>query len=190
MKKLGNNKGFTITELLIAVFITGVLAAAGFEFYISMHNQTLAQEEISDMQQASRASLQDIVKTLRMAGYRVGTHPAYAINGDSLMIFYNGTQPIDTVLYFLEDYGDDEIAMIPGFPTSSPPRKLMKQFNGNTAEVFADYISRINFSTTGSATVQVTIEVQTEKPDEDYTINNGYRRYAAMETVNLRNLSL
>jgi len=60
MKRLRNNRGYTIIEMLVAVLITGILASAGFEFYISMHNQTLAQEEISDMQQASRASLQEI----------------------------------------------------------------------------------------------------------------------------------
>jgi len=190
MKRLRNNRGYTIIEMLVAVLITGILASAGFEFYISMHNQTLAQEEISDMQQASRASLQEITKNLRMAGYRVGTHPAYVINGDSLMIFYSGTQPIDTILYFLADYSTDEKAAIPGFPQSNSPRKLMKQVNSGYAEMFADYIRRVSFTAVSPSSVQVVIEVQTSMPDEDYNYNNGYRTYAAAETVNLRNVSL
>jgi len=190
MKRLHNNKGFTISEVLIAVFITGVLAAAGFEFYISMHNQTLAQEEISDMQQASRASLQDIAKTLRMAGYRVGAHDAYQINGDSLRVFYNGTNPVDTIMYFLADYAYDELQGIPAFQTGSVPKKLMKQVNSNNAEIFADYIHNISFTALTSSTVQVSIEVQASHPDEDYTYNGGYRTYSALETVSLRNVAL
>lgn len=190
MKRLRNNRGYTIAELLIAMFITGILAAAGFEFYISMHNQTLAQEEISDMQQASRASLQDITKTLRMAGYKVGSHVPYAINGDSLYIFYNGTQPVDSVLYFLADYTSDELAGMSAFSTGSTPHKLMKQVNSAAAEVFADYITDVTFTAINSSTIQVTINVQAAQPDEDFVTNGGYRTYSALETVNLRNVAL
>ncbi|MEW5923091.1 MAG: prepilin-type N-terminal cleavage/methylation domain-containing protein [Candidatus Zixiibacteriota bacterium] len=190
MKKLRNNKGYTIAELLIAMFITGVLAAAGFEFYISMHNQTLAQEEISDMQQASRASLQDITRTLRMAGYKIGSHDPYAINGDSLYIFFNGTQPVDSVLYYLADYSESELAGMASFPTGSTPHKLMKKVNSATAELFADYITDVTFTAINSSTVQVTIDVQAAQPDEDFVDNGGYRTFTALETVNLRNVAL
>lgn len=190
MRKLRNNRGYTIAELLIAMFITGILAAAGFEFYISMHNQTLAQEEISDMQQASRASLQDITKTLRMAGYKIGAHAPYRINGDSLLIFYSDTQPVDTIMYYLEDYTSAELLSMPTFPTGSSPHKLMKKVNSTAAELFADYITDVTFIAVNASTVQVTIDVQAAQPDEDFVNNGGYRTYTALETVNLRNVAL
>ena len=58
MNKLFTSKGYTLIELLIALFLTGVITTAGFHFYVKMHNSALTQEEISDMQQKSRASLQ------------------------------------------------------------------------------------------------------------------------------------
>ncbi len=190
MKRLRNNRGYTIIEMLVAVLITGILASAGFEFYISMHNQTLAQEEISDMQQASRASLQEITKTMRMAGYKVGAHPAYEINGDSLSIYFSDSQPVDTVLYYLASYSYDEMQSMPPFSTGNQPKKLMKQINNSTAEIFADYIKSVSYTAINSSTIQISVEVQASMPDEDYNYNNGYRSYAATETVNLRNVSL
>ena len=112
MRKLKCSKGYTLIELLISLFITGLLVAAGMKFYVSMHNQALAQEEISYMQQNARSCLQEVSKSLRMAGYKIGSHPAYRINGDSLYVFYNDSQPVDTVLYYLEDYTTSELPWI------------------------------------------------------------------------------
>ena len=91
MKKFKNNKGYTLLEILIGLFLTGLIAAAGFEFYATMHNQRLVQEDISDMQLNARNSLQEIVKTLRMGGYKISTHPPYRASGDSLFVFYSET---------------------------------------------------------------------------------------------------
>jgi len=77
--------GFTILEVLVAGLITGILAMSSFQFYVSMHNQTLTQEEVSDMQTNCRASLHEIGQTLRMGGYKLSdTHNPFEITGDSL----------------------------------------------------------------------------------------------------------
>lgn len=190
MKRLRTNHGYTIIELLIALFMTGLISMAGFQFYVAMHNSTIVQEEVSEMQNNCRASLDDIIRNLRMAGYRVGGHVPYSINGDSLCVYYLDSASIDTVLYYLASYTTSELATLPSYPDGLVPRKLMKQENGAAAAVFSDYIHDITYTAVSSSTVEVTLEVQSSRPDEGFAENEGYRILSATETVNLRNLML
>jgi prepilin-type N-terminal cleavage/methylation domain-containing protein len=188
MKILHNKRGYTIIEMLIALFITGVIAAAAFEFYVSMHNQTLAQEDISDMQQNARVTVAEITKSLRMAGYKINdTLPAFEVNGDSLYVFYSETQPVDSVLYFLMDYPEGSLTR---FTDGLAPKMLMKKVNSNAPEVFSEFISDITFTVVDSSSVEVAVEVITSRPDEDHRDNSGFRTIAADENVNIRNRSL
>ena len=191
MKKLHNNRGYTLLEILIALFLTGIIAAAGFEFYITMHNQQIVQEDISDMQLNSRNSLHEVVKSLRMAGYKMSdTLPYFQINGDSLYVFYSETQPVDTVLYYLDDYTLSEFSRIDEAPVGLEPRKLMKKVNGAPAAIYADYVRVWRLKAIDSATVEVALVTQAPQPDEDFTSNYGYRLHIAHERVNIRNAAL
>ncbi|MEZ5358451.1 MAG: prepilin-type N-terminal cleavage/methylation domain-containing protein [Candidatus Zixiibacteriota bacterium] len=190
MRKLRNNKGFTIIEVMIALLITGIVSGAALNFYIKMHNQTLTQEEISEMQQNLRASLDEIIKALRKAGYKTGTHTAFRINGDSLYVFYQETQPIDTVLYFLADLSSAELAAYADLPTRLRPHKLMKQVNSAGPVVFSEHINNLTFTAHSSSNVEVAVSVQPSRPDVDFSENEGYRIYSASERVNIRNLIL
>lgn len=188
MKILKNIKGVTLIEILIAMFITGLISAAGFSFYIQMHNSALTQEEISDMQNSSRASLEEICKSLRMAGFKIGGHPAYRINGESLYVFSSITKPVDTILYFLQDYSEGELAMADSLPMALRPRKLMIQTNNGHPEVYADNIRTMQFRPVGTCAIQVSLTVQPLKADMVYLDNRGYRMHTATERVKLRNL--
>lgn len=182
--------GFTILEVLVAGLITGILAMSSFQFYISMHNQTLTQEEVSDMQTNCRASLHEIGQTLRMGGYKLGTHDPYDIYGDSLYVFFSETQPVDTVLYFLQEFSDQEYAQ--GYPRPAGMRifKLMKKVNSLKAAVFADYIKTIRYTAVASDEVLVAITIESQKPDETFQTNNGYRTFTLVDRVILRNANL
>ncbi len=191
MKCLRNSRGFTVIELLIALLITGIIAAAGFQFYIQMHNSALTQEEISDMQQSSRASLDEISKSLRMAGFKIGSHPAYLINGESLYVFASITQPVDTILYYLESYPDTALVLEKSLDKIGlKPRKLMIKLNSQSPEIFADNIHSINYRAIDSTTVEVTLTVQPMKADMAWSENHGYRFFTANERVKLRNLDI
>ena len=188
MKRIQSIRGYTILEMLIALFITGIITATGFQFYVSMHNQSLTQEEISDMQQNVRVTLDELTKTVRMAGYKTGAHEAYHINGDSLYIFYAGTtQPIDTILYFMADHSSYELSR---FPDNIQPRKLMKQINSDTASVFAEFINKISYRAISPSVVVVDVQIVSSKPDEKYADNNGFRTIEVEENVTLRNALL
>jgi len=192
MKILKNSKGYTMAELLISLFITGLLATAGFQFYIQMHNSALSQEEVSEMQQSSRASLQEMGRVLRMAGYKLnGVHAAYRINGDSIYIFFSDTKPIDTILYFLADYGNGDLPMIAdSIDDSRKPKMLMKQVNNTRPEVFADNINNMSFTVVNSSTIEIALVVQPLKSDQTYVGNGGFRSYSAAERIKLRNLGI
>ncbi len=185
-----NTRGYTLLEMLIAILLTGVLAASGFEFYETMHGQTITQEQISYMQQSCRASLEEITKTLRMAGYKVGSHPAYQISGDSLWVFYNDAQPVDTVLYYLEPYTQDDLGAAYATYGSNVPFKLMKRFDSEQPAVFADYVRSISYVALNASTIQVSLRVQTSLPDDTYLPDNGFRSLVGIEQVILRNVAL
>jgi len=184
MFRCNNNKGFTLLEVLISLFLTGVIAAAGFNFFVTTHNQRVVQEDISDMQQSSRNSLQEIVKILRMAGYKIGSHVPYQINGDSLYVFFSETQPVDTVLFYVDDYGDYDLGNpMMTAPEGLEPRRLMKKQNSASPAVFADYIRYMLFNVIDTNTINVTLVTQASQPDEAFTGNYGYRLYVATWTV-------
>jgi hypothetical protein len=190
MKKIKSCRGITLTEVLIGLFLTTLMAAAGFKFYISMHNSSLSQEEVADIQQTSRACLDDISKNLRMAGYKIGSHVPYTINGDSLYVFFNGTQAVDTILYFLDYYTVSELDNLNDFPNGLVPKKLMKKVNSSAPEMFAGMINDIVYTIESPSRIQIAIDVQASKADEDFASNSGYRLYTTSETVTVRNMNL
>jgi hypothetical protein len=190
MKVFKNSKGMTVIEILIAMFVTGLITAAGFQFYIQMHNNVLNQEQVSDMQHSSRASLEEICKTLRMAGFKVDGHDPYRINGESLYVFSSITQPVDTILYFLQSYSELELVIDDALARDLRPRKLMIQVNNGTPEIFADNIRSMSFDTLSGSAIEVSLTVQPLKADEKFIADQGFRNHTAVEQVKLRNLDI
>ena len=187
--RLADNRGITILEVLIAAFITAIMVTATFRFYSAMQLQSEAQYEVSETHHICRASLHDIKKTLRVAGYKLSGHPPYEINGDSLAVYFSLTQPVDTVLYFLVEYSDQEYAMVPNLPTGRRLFNLMKQTNSSPPGLFANLITGIRYAPVDSANMVVSISSQTSKQDNAYSPSNGYRSYSMVERVSIRNVS-
>ncbi|MGA1796339.1 MAG: PilW family protein [bacterium] len=61
--------GFTLVELLLALFISAVMAAAIFDFFIAQNKSYSVQDQVAEMQQNMRAAVNLMVKEIRMAGY-------------------------------------------------------------------------------------------------------------------------
>lgn len=191
-------RGFTLIELLIAALITAVLAAAAFQFYVTMQQQVTTQKDISDMQQISRSCLQEIGKNLRMAGYMLPAgHPAYDLPTTSELWIYVGIgdlsdpDPVDTVRYFLQEYTSTEYAEVPFLPTGMQLFKLMKwQDDWTEPQVFADFITSITFTEILPAEMAIILEVQTSKGDETFNQNSGFRTFINTERITMRNLTI
>lgn len=185
--RIQSNAGYTILELLIALLLTGIIAATGFAFYVSMHNSASAQEDISNMQHTARSSLQEISKTLRMAGYKLPAgHAAFQVNGDSLFIYYSDTKPVDTVLYYLTQ----NTTLAGGKPSGWAPMYLMKKVNSAIPSIFSDVVRSIDYNVIDSATVEVSIEAQTIRSDDTWERDEGFRSFTSTERVSIRNLSI
>jgi hypothetical protein len=61
--------------------------------------------------------------------------------------------------------------------------------NSAYPEVFSELIKDITFTVLNSSTVEVLIEVQTSKADEDFASDRGFRTYTSLESINIRNLA-
>ena len=195
-KNILERNGFTLIELLIAVLITGIISAASFQFYVTMQQQVVTQQSISDMQQISRSTLQEMGKTLRMAGYLVPSYEPYEINGCSLTVNYSASGTEDdlaTVTYFLEEFDESDYAKVVFRPDGMQLYKLMKEVDGGAPDIFADFITSIQYTpipVMGAPDMAITLEVTTSKGDETFNANDGFRKFVNTERVNMRNVSM
>lgn len=189
LKKRNDQVGFSILEVLIASVITGIIATAAFSFYTRMSEQSEHQFNISEMHQLCRTSLYDIRKTLIQAGFKITGHPPYEVKGDTLAVYYSDTQPVDTILYYLEEYTDSEYGAIPDLPQTHKLFKLYKKVNSAAPALFADYVVSINYNQVDAANMIVSIDVHSLRKDDSYQPNDGFRTYRLSERINIRNVS-
>jgi hypothetical protein len=180
----------TLLELLIATFITGILVAGLFSFYVTMEHETEIQHDVTEIQHLCRVTIDDIKKSLRMSGYRLDGHDPYKISGDSLSVYFSETQTVDTVLYYLQEFTAAEYSSMTNLPAGTKVCYLMKKRNSQQPGIFADYINDMNFVPIDSVSMAVTVKAQSARPDEKFAENNGYRTHELGARVYMRNLDL
>ena len=171
--KILNEKGISLVELLIAVFLTVLICSAMLDFYLIQHNQFLVQEDISDMQQNARVAMDEITKNIRKAGYGLFGHQVISVNPNSIRIFYSNGSQIDSILYYISRVN-----------VSHP--YLMKRVGSNVAQVFAENIDSLEFRQTGQL-VFVRIVAREDTRDQHLT-GDKYRRRALSSFVKVRNI--
>jgi prepilin-type N-terminal cleavage/methylation domain-containing protein len=67
--KLKEVKGLTLIELIIALLISGILIAALYRTFIGQQKTYTVQEQVVDMQQNVRVSINKMMSEIRMAGF-------------------------------------------------------------------------------------------------------------------------
>lgn len=92
--KLINTAAFTVVEMLIAALLTTVIVTAALKVYNVQQKHLLVQEQISDMQQSVRSSMDELSTKIRLAGYGLPpnfTAPIVAsnTNPDTITVVYN-----------------------------------------------------------------------------------------------------
>ena len=80
-----NNYGFTLTELMVAVAISGIVLAAVTQLFISSNKFYTVQSKVSNVQQDIRAAMSIMARDIRMAGYE-----AFGITDDPVIEIANG----------------------------------------------------------------------------------------------------
>src|SRR4030067_2168812 len=103
MKKLNNQKGITLVELLIGALMSLIILSAVLGFYVTQHDHWLVQEEVSDMQQNGRALLDELTRFIRKAGYGMAGQTAFRITGDTLTIFVKETGKVDNTQFYVSN---------------------------------------------------------------------------------------
>lgn len=69
IEKLRKQKGTSFLEVMIALAIMGVITTAIFKLYIASHKNYIVQDEVQFTQQNARASIDELARQIRMAGY-------------------------------------------------------------------------------------------------------------------------
>jgi type II secretory pathway pseudopilin PulG len=67
--KLRKQHGTSFLEVIIALAIMGVITTAIFKLYIASHKNYIVQDEVQFTQQNARASIDELARQIRMAGY-------------------------------------------------------------------------------------------------------------------------
>jgi prepilin-type N-terminal cleavage/methylation domain-containing protein len=170
-----NNKGFTILELLVAALITAIVASAALAFFLRTNQQYFSQDEIAEMQQNIRASIQEIAGELRMAGYNIpDTIPPVEIDsllsGPDTLVIHRDTLAI-------KFYVDESDTLHPC---------LIKDVNG-VGNIFADEIESFDVSVVGSSSVRITLTATSARADDQIMNGDRFRKTASL-VVNMRNL--
>ncbi|MCP4704367.1 MAG: hypothetical protein GY865_07135 [candidate division Zixibacteria bacterium] len=92
ISKLKNRAGMSILEVLIALFLAGIVTTAIFKIYITQHKNWMIQEDVTDIQQNARAAIDELNRNIRMAGHALpfglNAIEAYDTNPDTIIVNY------------------------------------------------------------------------------------------------------
>lgn len=69
IKNARSQRGTTFLEVMIALAIMGLVTTAIFKLYITQHKNYMTQDDITTIQQNVRASIDELSRHIRMAGY-------------------------------------------------------------------------------------------------------------------------
>lgn len=67
--RLRASSGFSLMEVLISLALMSVVTIAIFRAYLTQHESYLQQEDVTEVQQGARASLDEMTRQIRMAGF-------------------------------------------------------------------------------------------------------------------------
>jgi len=197
-------KGFTLTELLIAMALSGIILGTIAGTFIMQRKTYDIQEQITEMVQTARASIDMMSREIRMAG-----HDPTGAGFDG--ITYDADQlQIKVDIYKKNNTGDPDGDTLDSNENiiykyydehSKYPYQIKRKTGNGTFQPFAENIKEFKFDyldSAGNATtttpdirqIRITITSRTAKPDPNYSPNGGYRTYTLTSLITPRNLDL
>ncbi len=193
-----DSRGFTLIELMIALFI-GLFLVAGVVTMVDFSTRTYrAQERVADAQQDARAALEIMARDIRMAGFspqsflsNAGEQPAILTStADTIRIVadldLSGAIEVDTeedITYTLSGGVLSRITQGPS--AANPPSPLMSNVSSMTIEYF-NYSDGTWSAASTDGTVAVRITLQCQGRDA----SGGTFQRTLSTTVAVRNLTL
>jgi type IV pilus assembly protein PilW len=185
----GNETGFTLIELLAVIFVSSIIMAAIYSLFISQHVAFSAQEQMSEMMQNLRVSMDQMSREIRLAGYKNSTS---TFNGIAT------AQP--TTIRILADLNQDG-------DTVDDDEDITYSYDANTKQIWrnspglpiADHITNLTFlytladgtTTSNPATlanirkVTISITAETAKPNQRTGLPQTFSLSSAVMARNL-----
>jgi len=182
--------GFTLIEILLAMAIGALVMAAVVDTFITQRKAYDLQEQISEMIQSARVSMDMMSRDVRMAGYNPagGSFAAIPYEATKLEVRAdrNGDgdpdDPDETIAYFYD----------------ATTRQLIRQANGsqqplaeNITEFTFQYLNQVGGAANNAAEIyqiQVSLTARTADFDPHYPRNGGYRTYTLTSFITPRNI--
>lgn len=92
-KRIGGTCGASLLEVMIALLLGGLVTTAVFEVFIAQHKNWSIQDDVVQIQQNSRAAVDELTRLARMAGYQLplglNAIEAYDANPDTIIINFS-----------------------------------------------------------------------------------------------------
>jgi type IV pilus assembly protein PilW len=73
---LGLQRGLTLTELAIAMAVAGIFLAAAYGIFLTQQKTYAVQDQVAEVQQHARVTMNMLARDLRMAGHGIPTEAA------------------------------------------------------------------------------------------------------------------
>ena len=199
-----SQRGFTLTELMIAVAIGSLMLASVYSFYINQRHVHTVREQVADMQQNARIGMALIMQELRMAGYDPQGVGAGMVAATAQMLQFTMditnnastgepdgdiTDPNENVTYRLQDAdGDGDLDLV------------RRRIGHGVFEPVAENIQSLAFMYTLAdgtltatpddpgqiRTIQIVLTAHSQYPDPAL---GGYRTYTLRSVTTPRNLA-
>jgi len=185
-----DEKGFTIIELLVAVFVAGIVMAGVYSAYYSQQKSYTAQEQMAELQQNLRSAMYFMAKEIRMAGCNptgaadTAGFQAVGANSVSFSMDIRGQaansahdkdtgDPNESIVYTLSDWNGDGINDL---MRSTPPTG-----NAAVAEnidalnfVYLDANENVTIDRLAVRAVQISLVARTGRGDPGFTDTTTY----------------
>ena len=182
IRLLKNKRGFTLTELAVAIAVAGVVTTGIYSAYYSQQKSYITQEVVAAMHQNLRAGLCSMEREIRMAGYdptrsaNAGIVTATAtsisfttdLNGDGDT--NDSNEDITYSLYDSGGDGDNDLGRKVGAGSNQPLAENIDALNF----VYLDEDGNVTATLSEIRSVQVTLVAKAGRADPGYTDTDSY----------------
>ena len=102
-KLIFKQKGITLIELLVALVILAFVVGGTYRIFVAQSKAYTVQDQVADIQQNIRSTMEILVRDLRMTGFDPDEMPLISLSSPPLGINFNG----DNSLRILYQNGND-----------------------------------------------------------------------------------
>ena len=202
LKSVTNQRGVTLTELLIALALGLFTIGAVYAVHLNQVKRQVVQEDVLAMQQTARAALDMIAREIRMAGYDpmgvnrdadpsndfhgLSYHPTELrvradLNGNGVL---TGQKDRNESIVYLYDDSTSRLRRKVGKGGRQPVAEHIEAFSFS----YRDALGHPTTHTPSIRAVDVQVTARTAHADSQYPENEGYRTFTLRSRIVPRNL--